>query len=240
MKTPTGSPYQQSPQPNYPPTVPLCVYRELTKELEALQAKLDVVTSQNHKLAQENTLLKQEFHQVVKSCLELQKLLYASQNTTSTSPVIPKVAYKSQVLDDPVTHSPIHPDTKYSIPTPTPINTPSPPPIVSDLRQNPKARTKPPATPLTPPSSKKKVKPPKKRPQMSSIPAMDINSPILESSENVENIFIEEKVRTSTENDSGGLHTGWLMLMIIFIMITGFSAGYLIVRPLLESQTQVK
>lgn len=256
MKTPTGSPYQQSPHPHYPPTVPLYVYRELTKELKEIQAKLDMVTSQNHKLAQENKLLRQEFNQVVKSCLELQKLLAASQPTSSSSPSIPRVAYNSQLLDEPINNAPIRPEINYpelNYPTPTtptqqsiptsnttPNNTsdnPTPSPILPDAPHHRKIRTKPPVKPVTPPPSGKKTKPPKKRPQTFSVPPMDINSPPLENSEN---ISIQERVSNSTENDSVGLHTGWLILIIMFVMVTGFSAGYLVVRPLLQSQSQSK
>ena len=48
MKTSTES----SQPPTYPAAVPLYVYRELTTELQAVQSKLDVVTSHNHKLVQ--------------------------------------------------------------------------------------------------------------------------------------------------------------------------------------------
>ena len=74
MKTTTGSHYSQ-PTNNYPPSVPLCVYRELTAELQAVQSKLDVITSHNQKLVQENQQLRQEITKVIQSCLELQKLV---------------------------------------------------------------------------------------------------------------------------------------------------------------------
>ena len=59
MKTSTAPNYSQPPT-NYPPSVPLYVYRELTAELQAIQSKLDVVTNHNQKLAQENQQLRQE------------------------------------------------------------------------------------------------------------------------------------------------------------------------------------
>ncbi|MFO5472954.1 MAG: hypothetical protein ACLBM2_03390, partial [Dolichospermum sp.] len=72
MKTSTASNNYSQPPTNYPPSVPLYVYRELTAELEAIQSKLDVVTNHNQKLAQENQQLRQEITKVIESCLELQ------------------------------------------------------------------------------------------------------------------------------------------------------------------------
>ena len=86
MKTSTAPNYSQPPT-NYPPSVPLYVYRELTAELQAIQSKLDVVTNHNQKLAQENQQLRQEITKVIESCLELQKLVDAS---APSSPVAPQ------------------------------------------------------------------------------------------------------------------------------------------------------
>ncbi len=59
--------------PNYCPSVPLSVYRDLAAELKATQAKLDTVTTKNQKLVQENHLLRQEIAKVVKSVFHLRQ-----------------------------------------------------------------------------------------------------------------------------------------------------------------------
>lgn len=75
MRATTGSVHRHSPLPTtqaYPPSVPLSVYRELSTELQATQARLNALTAQNQQLAQENQLLRQEITKVVQSFLHLQ------------------------------------------------------------------------------------------------------------------------------------------------------------------------
>ncbi len=78
MRATTGSVHRNSPIPitqAYPPSVPLFVYRELSTELQATQARLDALTAQNKQLTQENQLLRQEITKVVQSFLHLQKFV---------------------------------------------------------------------------------------------------------------------------------------------------------------------
>ncbi|MBE9035388.1 bZIP transcription factor [aff. Roholtiella sp. LEGE 12411] len=78
MRATTGSVHRHLPIPTtqaYPPSVPLSVYRELSTELQATQARLNALTAQNQQLAQENQLLRQEITKVVQSFLHLQKLV---------------------------------------------------------------------------------------------------------------------------------------------------------------------
>jgi len=78
MRATTGSVHRNSPiltTPAYPPSVPLSVYRELSTELQATQARLDALNAQNQHLAQENQLLRQEITNVVQSFLHLQKFV---------------------------------------------------------------------------------------------------------------------------------------------------------------------
>ena len=70
MRTTIGSVHRNSPTPTtqaYPPSVPLSVYRELSTELQAVQARLNALTIQNQQIAQENQLLRQEITKVVES-----------------------------------------------------------------------------------------------------------------------------------------------------------------------------
>ncbi len=67
MRTTIGSVHRNSPTPTtqaYPPSVPLSVYRELSTELQAAQARLNALTTQNQQLAKENQLLRQEITKV--------------------------------------------------------------------------------------------------------------------------------------------------------------------------------
>ncbi|MFM6137447.1 MAG: hypothetical protein ACKPCP_25440, partial [Sphaerospermopsis kisseleviana] len=73
------------------------------------------------------------------------------------------------------------------------------------------------------------------RRQQSAAPLMDMNFPVTET------VFIEEqevKYSRSPQSESKGLNGWWLIITIILIMVTGFAAGYLIVRPLFQNQIQ--
>jgi hypothetical protein len=210
MKTTTGSNYSQPPS-NYPPSVPLYVYRELTAELQAVQSKLDVVTNHNQKLAQENQQLRQEISKIIQSCIELQKL-----------------------VDTPAPSSPIpyhtNNDVKYE---------PQSQPSSNEVRytNKPTVTAAPPRTQSTRPRTKAVIKTthPQTRRQESPAPMRGINFP------DSETVFIEEpEVRYSPrpKSQTRGLNGWWLVITIILIMLTGFTAGYLIVRPLFQNQIQ--
>jgi hypothetical protein len=85
----------------------------------------------------------------------------------------------------------------------------------------------PPSREATRPRTKAVIKttPPQKR----------MNLPVSET------VFIEEQeVKRSThpQFETKGLNGWWLVITIILIMVTGFGAGYLIVRPLFQNQSQ--
>jgi hypothetical protein len=211
MKTPTGSNYSQPPT-SYPPSVPLCVYRELTAELQAVQSKLDVVTSHNQKLVQENQQLRQEITKMIQSCLELQKLIDAP---APSSPAVPH--HNNEVRYQPQPTPRNNNEIKYTNKLPVPAA----PPRQQAPRPRPEKVKK-----VTPPS------PPVRR-QESTPPIININSPKSEP------VFIqEEEVRYYPHPPTKGLNGWWLVITIILIMVTGFSAGYLIVRPLFQSHSQ--
>ncbi|MBD2742393.1 hypothetical protein H6H02_12630 [Coleofasciculus sp. FACHB-1120] len=65
----------QSPMNTYRPSVPISVYKELSAELQAAQAMLDSLNSQNQQLAKENQQLRQEIEKVVQSALHAQQLV---------------------------------------------------------------------------------------------------------------------------------------------------------------------
>ncbi|MTJ09388.1 MULTISPECIES: hypothetical protein [unclassified Anabaena] len=213
MKTTTGSNYSQPPT-SQSPSVPLCVYRELTADLQAVQAKLDVVTNHNQKLSQENQQLRQEITKVIQSCLELQKLVDSSAPSTN-SPHRNNNEVSSPTQPQPI---PRDKDVKYANK-----------PLVNGTSPRREANR--------PPQEKvKKAAPPQKLRQESAVHIMDMNFPVSET------VFIEEQeVRYSPypQTETKGLNGWWLVITIVLIMITGFGAGYLIVRPLLQNQTHI-
>ncbi|MHC5933889.1 hypothetical protein [Nostoc sp.] len=193
MRTTIGSVHRNSPTPTtqaYPPSVPLSVYRELSTELQATQARLNALTTQNQQLAQENQLLRQEIIKVVESFSHLQKFV--------DSHATPSYDQATQASGDV------------------------------------KSATKQPVTQARPRQQVSRSRPPEKsRRQDFSTPVMEINFPIPEP------VFIEEQqvsYYSTTEPDIKGLNGWWLIITILLIMLTAFSAGYFVVRPLFEHQ----
>ncbi|MGB3421701.1 MAG: guanine nucleotide-binding protein subunit gamma [Dolichospermum sp.] len=212
MKTSTASNYSQPPI-SYPPSVPLYVYRELTVELQAVQSKLDVVTSHNQKLAQENQQLRQEITKVIQSCLELQKLVDASvPNDPLTARPDEEIKYKTQYQSKDRNNNEFIHKTKPKV-------TAAPP------RQEPK------------PQKKAVIKNThsQNHHQGAAVSGTNINAT------GSQRVFIEEKkVRFSRPTMSNTKElSGWnLLITIVLIMITGFAAGYVIVRPLFQNHSQ--
>jgi hypothetical protein len=192
MRTTRGSVHRNSSTPTsqaYPSSVPLSVYRELSMELQATQARLDAVTTRNQQLAQENQLLRQEIIKVVESFSHLQKFInsYGIFNENQAS----------------------------------------------QASGNVKNATKQPVTQPYPPQQVSSVRPTKKTRKEFSKPVMEMNFPIPET------VFIEEQQVSyySTAEPNGKEVSGrWLIITMLLIMLTAFTAGYLIVRPLFEHQ----
>lgn len=212
MKTSTAPNYSQPPT-NYPPSVPLYVYRELTAELQAIQSKLDVVTNHNQKLAQENQQLRQEITKVIESCLELQKLVDAS---APSSPVAPQSHQEVKSL----TQIQPPPSNNHEV----------------TYTNKPKVTTAPPRQ-ETKPQKKAAIKNThsQNHHQGSGVSETNINATETQS------VFVEEKkVRFYRPNISKAKElSGWhLLISIVLIMITGFAAGYVIVRPLFQNHSQ--
>ncbi|MDZ7953583.1 hypothetical protein [Nostoc sp. DedQUE09] len=200
MRTTIGSVHRNSPTPTtqaYPPSVPLSVYRELSTELQAAQARLNALTTQNQQLVQENQLLRQEITKVVESFSRLQN--FVDSHATANYP------QANQASGD------VKSTAKQSV---TQARSPQ-----QVSRSRPSVVSKQPAK--------------KSRRQDFSAPVMEMNFPISEP------IFIEEQqvsYYSTTEPDVKGLNGWWLIITILLIMLTAFSAGYFVVRPLFEHQ----
>ncbi|WP_414517074.1 hypothetical protein [Nostoc sp. PCC 9305] len=200
MRTTIGSVHRNSPTPStqaYPPSVPLSVYRELSTELQAAQARLNALTTQNQQLTQENQLLRQEITKVVESFSRLQN--FVDSHTTANYPQANQASG----------------DVKSA--AKRPVTQPRSPQQVS--RSRPSVVSKQPAE--------------KSRRQDFSAPVMEMNFPVSEP------VFIEEQqvsYYSTTEPDVKGLNGWWLIITILLIMLTAFSAGYFVVRPLFEHQ----
>jgi hypothetical protein len=263
MRATTPNVHTKPPTPRYSPSVPVSVYRELVAELQAVQAKLDVVTNHNQKLSQENQQLRQEINKLVQSCLELQKLIDSSAPSShapsshapsshapsshapssQTQPSTPishstpqNHAYVNNTQNNTQNNRPNNRPNNQAAPRPnvTVINTPK---AQDKVRKNTEGKVPKKKMVKTAPSPRQPTpKPPKKvRREVVSVPVMDMNFPVSEP------MYIEEQevhYYLPLESESRGLNGWWLFFTIVFIMIGGFSAGYLIVRPFLQIQSQ--
>ncbi|MEH1777763.1 MAG: cell division protein ZapB [Nostoc sp.] len=201
MRTTIGSVHRNSPIPTtqaYPPSVPLSVYRELSTELQAAQARLNALTTQNQQLAQENQLLRQEITKVVESFSRLQN--FVDSHTT------PGYHQATQASGD--------------------FQSAAKQPIAPARPRQEVSRSRPSVVPKTPRE--------KSRRQDFPTPVTEMNFPIPEP------VFIEEQqvsyYYSTTEPDAKGINSWWLIITILLIMLTAFSAGYFVVRPLFEHQ----
>ena len=70
-------PKHSSKQNSYSPGVPLSVYRELAADLQAAQAMLNSLNTQNQQLAIQNQQLRQEIEKVVQYVMHLQRVVDA-------------------------------------------------------------------------------------------------------------------------------------------------------------------
>ncbi|NMG08605.1 hypothetical protein [Brasilonema sp. UFV-L1] len=177
----------------YSPSVPLSVYRDLARELQGVQAKLDALNAQNQHIMQENQLLRQEIAKAVESVLRLQKLV-DSQATVN-----------------------FHQASQSS----------------SDCRTQTKR-------PVTATVSKEQVSRSRTFYRGDSqtlvfTPEIEISSPIPEP------VFIEEQEVSYdlySESEPSQIRGWWIIIGILLIIVLGFGAGYLIVRPLFESHSR--
>ncbi|MBW4477986.1 MAG: hypothetical protein KME54_14245 [Tolypothrix brevis GSE-NOS-MK-07-07A] len=94
MRISTGSIHSHTSTANsqaYSPSVPLSVYRDLAGELQAAEAMLDALTTQNKQLVQENQLLRQEITKAGQYFLHLQNLVDTS--ATASHNQIPHTSF---------------------------------------------------------------------------------------------------------------------------------------------------
>lgn len=100
-----GTDRPATPNNAYCPSVPISVYRELSAELQAAQAMLEVLNNQNQQLLQQNQQLHQEIAKVVQSTQNLQQIAAAipptglgmsSLNTSSLPMISPKISNPSE------------------------------------------------------------------------------------------------------------------------------------------------
>ncbi len=173
-----------------------------------LATELQTVQTKLDKVTTKNQQLAQENQQLRQEIIKVVQSLLHLQKL-----VDPKVTSNTP-SDRQVPHSAT--DVKHSAKAPIP-------------EARPRQQVSHPRQPVTPP-----VPPSVPRPDVV-LPMMDIIPPMPEP------VFIEEQeVRSyaSTEPETKEMSIWWLLITVLLIMLTAFSAGYLIVRPMFEHQSR--
>jgi hypothetical protein len=200
----SGKPAATGASNPYAPSVPISVYRELAAELQATKAMLESLNAQNQSLARQNAFLKKEVQTIVQSAFQLQNLITATSQPQTISQAIAPVAQHPEILHP----APAAPSS-------------APKPVVPAQSTPPEAASKPsPAPkPQTPPTAAANTL------KLTDLP------PITDT----ELLFTEqpEESRPSKEETPRQLGGLWLVLVVLAIMVSAFTAGFLVMRPIL-------
>ncbi len=175
---------------SYSASVPLSIYRELAAQLQAAEARLDFLNSQNKQLATENQQLRQEIEKAVQSVLHLQQSVDSAPGRSRSYTHRPNKNFRTE------------PSRPVSGSLPMPRN--SRPPTATQSAVEGSFQTR----------------------EASSV-----------SSEKLFTEQEEGRYRRRSQPESPSEISGRsLAIAILLIMVTAFGAGYLIVRPLLQSR----
>ncbi|MES1022409.1 hypothetical protein ABN584_05855 [Gloeocapsa sp. BRSZ] len=75
MRSSTTPPPNSTSGRQYSPSVPLSVYKELVAQLQATEAKINLLSAENYALAKQNQQLRQEIETAVQSVIRLQQIV---------------------------------------------------------------------------------------------------------------------------------------------------------------------
>lgn len=210
MRTTTNSVPKTQPPTNqtYSASVPLSVYRDLAAELQAMQATLNSLSTQNRQLTQENQLLRQEITKAVQSVMQLQKL---ADPLASYNPDLRTSANFNR--DDRLATEPREANRK------------------EDFSGNPHQQKVSRPRKVSNSSARKKPLPHKPlRPE----PTPDYFA----ASEPVYIEEQEVRYYPNSKKETPEASGWMLVIAIVLIILTAFGAGYLVVRPLLERSSK--
>ncbi|NJL37142.1 MAG: hypothetical protein HC899_10480 [Leptolyngbyaceae cyanobacterium SM1_4_3] len=201
----------QTPSGNaYAPSVPISVYRQLAAELQSAKATAELLSNQNQQLTRQNQQLRQEIDRVVQAASQLQQMANSFPDLLQPAPLEPSEVPLERVIPIRQTAQPVVP--------PRPVHT-KPAPV--QPAQMEMGVTTPKGEPLRTAKPTAKPKP--------------SDSMILS-----DKLFTEQEEprsrRVAPPEAAKDLSGIWLIVVIGFIVITAFGAGFMVVRPLLPSR----
>ncbi|MEY3298327.1 MAG: hypothetical protein RLZZ597_1587 [Cyanobacteriota bacterium] len=200
------------------PSVPISVYRELATELKATQALVDSLTQQNQQLGQQNLFLRQEMLKFAESAAQLKQVV-DGRSATNGADVQLSHSLQPITVDSPLTTDPQSATATIDslrAESDARLSSGGVSQIASQVTQmfSPK--------PNMVKGASQTIKPKAKRPQ----PQPRV-------------LYTEERLDTlrpgqgrERNADLSGL---WLAATILLIVVSAFGAGFLIMKPLLNS-----
>jgi len=202
----------QPPSGNaYAPSVPISVYRQLAAELQSAKATAELLSNQNQQLTRQNQQLRQEIERVVQAASQLQHMANSFSDLPQPAPIeSPEISLEMV--------TPVRQAVPQPAAPPRPIRTkpaPTPVPMGEMGAITPKGellRT-----------AKSTAKPQLPEPMM-------LSDELLTEQEEARS---RRPAPPEAAKDLSGI---WLLVVIGFIVITAFGAGFMVVRPLLPNR----
>ncbi len=203
------------------PAVPISVYRELAAELQASQTMLDSLHAQNRHLRKANQQMQFELDHIIESAQKMQQISAPSPSAAHSSPsqttgngtqtnAAAQPARKA--VRRPAAHAAEAAAQSQHPAAPIPLEALEAPAHPSAARPK-KVRKRPPA-----PRSDREV-------------AVDALNKLFTGRE-------EQRLRPKLSPDgSPEINSWWLMVMVLFIVVTAFGTGFLLVRPFLNQSS---
>jgi len=203
------------------PSVPISVYRELATELQATQGLVDSLTQQNQQLSQQNQHLRQEMLRFADAAQQLRQAIDSSQPASPD----PRASVSQLVTITGTDEMALGQDAANSLPERLSESLGD---GVSGLANQFGKMVKPKPMAKSPRAGAKgQGRPAAKRPQPAPPP---------------QRLYTEERLEPSRSTQPSGKTTDfsglWLATTILLIVVTAFGAGFLIMKPLLNSNTR--
>lgn len=231
-------------------SVPISVYRELSAELQATQAMLDSLHGQNQNLRKQNVHLQQEVDSIVQAA---QKMQYGGGPKPDMAPNDQSMVGPDDSMPAATQHNVVQP----SVEVPPRLRravqnhpqqiAPAMPPRVSEP-------PRPQEMPITPsgveplsvraPEVTHDLSHPQQPVHHPGKPQGQSASPFSPSRrqaavETLNKIFTGREQplprRALEDEASEEIHTGWLVVIVLLIVVTAFGTGFMIVRPFLST-----
>jgi hypothetical protein len=198
---------------SYSPSVPISLYREVTAELQTTKASLEACQAQNQQLLHQNQQLRQEMQRIAQLAMHTHHSIanYSLDQHLASSDSAPKGAEAPEFQSG----LPINPARPKSVRSQRPIK----PTLKSAIAKQPSLH---PGTAVNAPLG-----------AIGNLPQIAPSSPNLQQWQMSEGTEFMESRRSETRFELSGWKLG---LALTLIVITAFGAGFLIVRPLLNSR----